>query len=517
MSSAVATVLRRLADTYVDSVLLLAATRAMQEVEGVTWATAVMATPANLEALEGQGVAGPELDGAAANDLVLAVRAGDAAAADRALDGGASAVRGERSGARPPGPAPAARDLALAARELPGANIAIVSVPGAYAALEAHKALSAGLDVLLFSDNVPVDEEVELKRRAAEVGHLVMGPGAGTAVLGGCGLGFANRVRPGRVGVVAAAGTGAQEVMSLLDQWGEGVSQVIGVGGRDLSSAVGGAMATLAVQALDADPATEVILLVSKPPAPDVARRVVSAAAATPLVAGMVGWPAGTALAGAAAVRSTLEGAALATLEVLGQPPPRPDSAWPTSVRRAIEYLPPPRTLVRGLYSGGTLCYEALSLLQPALGPVWSNTPLDPRYRVPAPAGAHVCLDLGEEEYTQGRPHPMIDPEARLDELEALRTAGDVAAVVLDVVLGYGAHPDPAAVLAPVCAELTGPGGLCVVVYVLGTEGDPQGLARQRAVLVEAGCIVAPTGARAALTAAAIATRDPMLVEQTVP
>ena len=184
-----ATVVRRLADTYVDSVLLLAATRAMQEVEGVTWATAVMATPANLEVLEDQGVVGPELEGAAANDLVLAVRAGDAAAADRALDGGASAVRGERSGARAPGPAPAARDLALAARELPGANIAIVSVPGAYAALEAHKALSAGLDVLLFSDNVPVDEEVELKRARRRGRPPGDGPGGRH--------GRARRLRPG--------------------------------------------------------------------------------------------------------------------------------------------------------------------------------------------------------------------------------------------------------------------------------------------------------------------------------
>jgi FdrA protein len=361
---------RRYVDTYVDSVLLLAATRAMQESEGSPWATALMATPANLEALAGEGVSAPELDGAAANDLLLVVRATEAASADLALLVGADALFGQRPAGGGPTPAPVARDLVAAARDLAGANVAIVSVPGPYAALEGHKALTAGLDVLLFSDNVSVDDEIELKEHAAEVGHLVMGPGAGTAMLGGCGLGFANVVRPGRVGVVAAAGTGAQEVMSLLDRWGEGVTQVIGVGGRDLSAAVGGRMATLAVRALDADPATEIIVLVSKPPSSEVARRVVAAAGTTPVIAGLIGLPAATGVPGAAAVSSTLEGAVLRTLETLGRPAPPPGPALRSEVARAVDGLAPGRTLVRGLYSGGTLCYEALTLLEPWLGPV---------------------------------------------------------------------------------------------------------------------------------------------------
>jgi FdrA protein len=509
---------RRHADTYVDSVLLLAATRAMQEIDGVSWATAIMATPANVDAVKAQGVADPLLDEVGASDLLLAVQGHDDAI-DAALAAGDDALWGERApsaGGDGQG-AVAARDLDVAVRGLPGANVAIVSVPGPYAALEAHKALRAGLDVLLFSDNVSLDDEIELKEHAAEAGRLVMGPGAGTAALGGCGLGFANVVRPGRVGVVAAAGTGAQEVMSLLDRWGEGVTQVIGVGGRDLSSAVGGRMAAQAVRALDRDPATDLILLVSKPPSPDAARAVVEAAATTPIVAALVGLPDGAEIAGATAVARTLEGGVRATLEALGRAVPEGATPLRAEVEGALVGLDPGRTVVRGVYSGGTLCYEALTVLEPWLGPVWSNTPLDERHHVPAPAGAHTCLDLGEEEYTSGRPHPMIDPQARLEVLRELADERDVAVVVLDVVLGYGSHPDPAALLAPACTALAGPGGPRVIVYLLGTDGDPQDLPRQRGAFRDAGALVASTGARAALAAAAIARRDPSVVDSALP
>ena len=231
---------RLLKDAYVDSVLQMAATRAMREVEGVEWATAAMATPANVAVMEGEGF---DLAGAGANDCVLAARAVDDEAADAALAAGDAALGGGagQKAATPGATARAPGSLEEAVAQLPDANLAIVSVPGDYAALEAHKALTAGLHVLLFSDNVPVEEEIELKERGSALGRLVMGPGAGTAVLGGCGLGFANAVRRGRVGVVAAAGTGAQEVMCLLDRWGSGVSAVIGVGGAISRRRSGGA------------------------------------------------------------------------------------------------------------------------------------------------------------------------------------------------------------------------------------------------------------------------------------
>jgi FdrA protein len=277
---------RVLRDRYVDSVELLAITRRMRQTEGVDFATALMGTPANLEALREQGVAREALT-AAPNDLVLAARATDAAQVENALDQAEHALSPALSAAA----GPTEREPRSLQAVLDGPtdpNVAIVSVAGEYAALEAHKALSAGLHVLLFSDNVSLEDEIALKDHAATVGRLAMGPGAGTASTGGCGLGFANAVSPGRVGVVAAAGTGAQEVMALLDRWGEGVSHVIGVGGRDLSQQVAGRSARLAMRALARDPGTDVIVLVSKPPSPDVAREVVAAGAGKPVIAALI-------------------------------------------------------------------------------------------------------------------------------------------------------------------------------------------------------------------------------------
>jgi FdrA protein len=287
---------------------------------------------------------------------------------------------------------------------------------------------------------------------------------------------------------------------------------VIGVGGRDMSRQVAGRAARPAMDALAGDPGTDVIVLVSKPPSPDVAREVVAAGDAKPVIAALIGLAPGTSVPGAAAVATTLEGAAAHAVRRCGGSPPSDWSEWRSHVALSLVDLDPARRTVRGLFSGGTLCYEAQTLLQRWLGDVWSNAPLDDRHRVPAPAGAHVCLDLGEEEYTKGRPHPMIDAEARLGFLAEVGADDGVAVVLLDVVLGYGGHDDPASVLAPACAAVARPEGPRVVVYVLGTDKDPQGLARQRRAFEEAGCLVAPTAARAALAAAAIAGRQPQIV-----
>jgi FdrA protein len=501
-------------DTYLDSVVQLSGTRAMRAVEGVDWASAAMATPANLETLQAEGFDG--LDGAGAGDLVLAVRAASPEAVASALTAGEEAMFTQGS-AEPAGERRRARTVREALDVAPGSSVAVVSVPGDYAALEAHQALTAGLHVLLFSDNVPVEAEVELKERAAGLGLLVMGPGAGTAMLGGVCLGFANVVAPGPVAVVAAAGTGAQEAASLVDRWGAGVSHVIGLGGRDLSAAVGGIMAREALAALRDDDATEVVLLVSKPPDVAVARSVLAAASGKPVVAALIGLdpdaievPDGVVLAG------SLEAGAARALEAIGRTAPDTTEGLREAVGAAIADLPPERTLLRGLYSGGTLCYEALVVLAGALGDVHSNTPVDKSLGLPAPPGAHTCLDLGEEEYTKGRPHPMIDPEARIAMLRSDGADPDVAVIVLDVVLGHGAHPDPAAELAPVCADIIAGGGPRIVVYVLGTDHDPQGLDAQRRRFTEAGCVVTGTAARAALAAAAIVARDPEIVGRPV-
>ena len=496
--------------TYRDSLLLLSATRAMEDGHGVTWAAAAMATPAAVEDLTGRGFPPDDLAGADANALVLAVRATDDGAAAEALERGRVAVFSEAAAPREEPGRPAPRTVGEAAARLPEANVAVVSVPGPYAAVAAHSALSAGLHVLLFSDNVPLAEEVELKERARRLGLLLMGPGAGTAVLAGVGLGFANAVTPGPVGVVAAAGTGAQEVMSLLDRWGIGVSQVIGVGGRDLSAAVGGTMACEAVRALDADPGTEVILLVSKPPDPGAARRVIGASRATPVVAACLGLSASDGPFGDALLAGTLEQGALRVAGLLGRPVPGPAGYLADVTERAAARLAGGRRAVRGFFTGGTLCYEAQVVLSRALGPVHSNIPLRPDLGLPAPVGAHICLDLGEEEYTKGRPHPMIDPAARTEIMRAEAFGGDIAAVLLDVVLGYGSHPDPAGEIAGVCSDLVA-SGAAVVAYVLGARADRQGLDRQCRTLRDAGAIVTASAAEAARVAAAVAARQPAL------
>lgn len=501
--------LRVFRDTYVDSVVQLAATRAMSELSGVDWAAAAMATPANLQTLTSEGFSAEDLG--SVNDLFLAVRAADDTAVQAALSAGADAMFASRDVASGPAIRRAHRTIGRAARELPAINVAIVSVPGQYAALEAHEALSAGLDVLLFSDNVSVPDEVALKKRAVELGRLVMGPGAGTALLGGTGLGFANVVQPGRVGVVAAAGTGAQEAMSLLDRWGVGISQVIGLGGRDLSDAVDGRMAKSAIRALQADPTTDVIFLVSKPPTERVAQAVLSTAGATPFVAALVGRARDADPASGGRLARTLEAGALAVLDLLDVERPDLIGDLAEQVGAVCARLTAQRTLVRGLFSGGTLCYESQVILSDILGPVYSNAPLEDARRLPAPPGSHICLDLGEEEYTVGRPHPMIDPQARVEMLDEQGRDPAVAAILLDVVLGLGSHENPASQLAPACARAVEQ-GVGVVTYVLGTDGDPQGFARQRETLEAAGCIVTETAARASLAAAAIAVRDPTLV-----
>jgi FdrA protein len=505
-------------DTYLDSVLLMSASRILLEAVGVEWGAALMGNPANVDVLRQEGMPAGELAAARANDLVLAVRAASPEAAVAALEAAKARLLGEaRPAASVMEVAARIRTIPEAVEKLAGANVAVVSVPGEFAALEAQRALSSGLHMLLFSDNVPVEREVELKQRGRELGLLVMGPGAGTAMLGNVGLGFANVVTAGPIGVVAAAGTGAQEVMSLIHGFGYGCSHVIGVGGRDLSAKVGGIMTRLALEALEADPRTETILLVSKPPAAAVAEAVLATPGRKPLVAALIGMESSIGAPSRVQLVGSLEAGAVRAVEISGGSPASPSTGLAASAAAAARGLAAERRAIRGLFSGGTLCFETMVLLSNRLGPVYSNTPLRPEWARPAPPGAHLCLDLGEEEFTRGRPHPMIDAEARIEHIRREAADPSVAVLLVDVVLGHGSHPDPAGALAPVLAEITAnPEGPRVVAYVLGTDLDPQDASAQRRQLAEAGCVLAPTGARAALLAAAIAERQPQLAEQVV-
>ena len=488
---------RVIPNRYADSVRLMGVARALRDRDGVRACELAMGTPANLEALERLGVSAE----AAPGDLVIAVEADDGsgedvlAEAERALASPARGVDGA-------GAAPARmRSLPAAARELGEANVALVSVPGDYAVLEAHRALTEGMHVFLFSDHVPLERELELKRRGVELGLLVMGPECGTAMLAGIGLGFANVVRPGPVGIVAAAGTGAQETACLLDAAGGGVSHIIGVGGRDLSSDVGGLMLREGMRLLASDDATETLLLVSKPPAPEV---VAALAEAVPdgvrVVAAFVGWEGGEA---PFEVHPTLEAGARAA-HGGGAPAPDPELEAAVDRRRSRSAG---RALV-GLYSGGSLAHEAATLLEPELGPLRGNVgsgpdlnPLRANGATSGDGGAgHALFDLGAGEYTRGRPHPMLDLDVRIEHLDAAAADQAIGCVLMDVVLGYGAHPDPAAGLAP-AVERAAADGL-VIVRVCGTPDDPQDSRRQEATLEEAGALVAPSNASAARLAA---------------
>jgi FdrA protein len=445
--------------------------------DGVTAVLVAMATPLNLELATNMGLAPDEH--ASPEQLLIAIRADDTevlAAAEAAVDA-ALAARERSTGTAAAIPQ---RTIGAGLDDLPpdAGALAIISVPGTYAVAEAADAIAAGRSVLVFSDGVPVEHEVALKLAARAAGVLVMGPDCGTAIVSGVALGFANVVRPGPVGLVAASGTGAQQVSCLLDAAGVGVSHVLGVGGRDLSEAVGGLATLDALAALDADPATERVLLVSKPPAPSVAAAVAEAAA-------QLSVPVHSAVLSPETPDLTAAVEALLTDMGLDVP------AWPSRPGPAEAALP--GSVLKGLYSGGTLADETMLLAAPALGDIRSNTPLKPELDLGTDlfASGHVVIDFGDDALTVGRAHPMIDPTLRLEAIASLAASGEPAVLLLDVVLGYGADPDPAGALVPaLTAARATAGNLPVVVALIGTEADPQGWSRQADALAAAGAAV---------------------------
>jgi FdrA protein len=420
---------------YYDSVTLMLVSRAASG-EGQEVSVG-MATPLNLELLAGQGFALD--DDLGPNDLVIAIRAADVDAAVEAVDRELAAKAMPASAVE----RPSARSLAAAARRDSDLSIAFLSIPGDHVAHEAAAALEAGLHVFCFSDGVSLEAEAALKRRAVERELLFMGADCGTAIIDGVALGFANAVERGPVGIVGASGTGIQEVCCQLDAAGIGVSHAIGVGGRDLHRDVGGLMMRRGIELLAADPDTQVILAISKPPDPEVAAAVEAVAAGKPVIVDF---------------EAPLEDLARRAAETVGGR----GASFDETLRR-----PPARGAVRGLYSGGTLCGEAERIV-----------------------GHGTFTDFGADEYTQGRAHPMIDQSLRVEALAAAREP----VLLLDVVLGYGAHPDPASELAPVIERADAH----VIVALCGAAADPQGLDAQRARLEAAGAVVTRSNAHAA-------------------
>ena len=461
---------------YADSVRLMQVSRTVSALPGVTGVIVAMATPLNLELAATMGLAPDEAT--SPEQLLIAVRAVDDAALGAAV-AAVDATLAERERSTGSADAVPHRTIGAALAELPpdGSALAIVSVPGAYAVAEAADAIAAGRSVLVFSDGIPVEHEVALKRAAHDAGVLVMGPDCGTAIVSGVALGFANVVRPGPVGLVAASGTGAQQVSCLLDMAGIGVSHVLGVGGRDLSEAVGGLATLDALAALDADPATERVLLVSKPPAPSVAKTVEAAAAELTVP---------VRFAVLSPETPDLTAAVEALLDDMGLDVP----TWPSRPGPAESAVP--GATLKGLYSGGTLADETMLIAAPALGDIRSNTPLKPELDLGTDlsASGHVVIDFGDDALTVGRAHPMIDPTLRLEAIAALAASDEPAVLLLDVVLGYGADPDPAGALVPALTAARATRQLPVVVALVGTEGDPQGWSRQADALAAAGAAV---------------------------
>ena len=483
-------------NAYHDSVTLMAISGQVKGVPGVTEAVVNMGTGMNKELMQSIGLLTDEAAACGPDDLLIAVRADSEAACEAAAQAAEDflAKQGKTKGG---GRTVRPTSIVSAVKAQPEANLAIISVPGVYAAREAMTALRQGLHVMLFSDNVTLSEEKKLKDFAHEQGLLLMGPDCGTAIINGKGLCFANAVRRGNIGIVGASGTGVQEVTVQIDRLGGGVSQVLGTGGRDLKEEIGGVMMLDCIEALKNDPETQVIVIISKPPAPSVAAKIADAAGACgkPTVICFIN-ASGTddparriyfrsGLEAAARQAAVLSGAQLAAAECGAQD--RPNEAYKFAAGQ---------NKIFGLFCGGTLCSEAAGMIQTAGG-----------------SAGHRFVDLGDDEYTLGRPHPMIEPGLRNPHILAAAADPGVAVILLDLVLGCGSHLDPAGVLLPAVREARETAAaagreVAFVAYVCGTDKDPQDCREQERRLAEAGVLLAGSNAAAARLAMSVAAGE---------
>ena len=509
---------RMIKNLYRDSVSLMQFSEKIRALDGIKQASAVMATEDNISLLVEAGLLANVVP-PSPNDLLIVVEGGDEASRNAVLDQAEamlkqkSADSGEGGVRRVP-----PRSIEMGLESMPSANFVLISTPGEYAAAEARKALQLGLHVMMFSDNVSMEEEIPLKQYARDHDLLVMGPDCGTAIINGVPLGFANVVRRGDIGVVAASGTGLQQVTSLIDRFGAGVSQAIGTGGHDLKSEVGGITMLQGIAALTADPSTKVILLVSKPPSPDVMKDVLEKAAQSgkPVVVEFIGADPARITSGNITGVKTLEDAAIASVNLSkGKAIKRFSNTLPAKykslVKPAQKKLKKKQKYIRGLFSGGTFCYETVLLLSEALGKVYSNTPIKQDEKIPNvwKSLEHTVIDLGDDLFTQGRPHPMIDFRLRNERILQEARDPETAVILLDIVLGYGSNMDPAGELVPAIREAQkiaskAKRNVIFVGSVCGTDSDPQNLSRQESMLSEVDVILTNSNAQAARLAAEI-------------
>jgi len=472
------------AGAYYDSVVLMQLQRGLVGLPGVIDAGVVMATPANRELLLANSLLPDEVN-ANPDDMLIIVKADTEKSALNAIDKVDELLTRRRSTAvseefRP-------RSMSAAAKQLPDANWVLVSVPGRYAAGVTREALDLGKHVFLYSDNVSLEDEISLKETARDKGLLVMGPDCGTAIINGIGLGFANHVRRGSIGVVGASGTGTQAVAVHIHELGGGISHALGTGGRDLKLDVGAITAQQSLDLLTRDPETKVIVLVSKPPSPDVATHLISAAQSTgkPVVVYFIGYPPPARKIGNLQFAISLQ----ETAEIAVKKFETDDSNSKVT-----------NLYVRGLFSGGTLAYETLIGLQASLSPIYSNAPITEHQNLinPLKSEAHTIIDLGDEFFMVGRLHPMIDNDLRIRRMRQEAEDPEVGLILFDVVLGEGSHMDPAGELAPVIKELRERGKeIEFVAMVIGTDDDPQDIQSQIDQLKNVGATVFRTATEA--------------------
>ncbi|MDJ0958343.1 MAG: acyl-CoA synthetase FdrA [Arenicellales bacterium] len=479
---------------YLDSVALMRYSRTIAAMDGVVDAALMMGTPANKEIMADARLLDKEGEATGGGDLVICIRADNAGTAEAALERAIRLLDKSDLGSHNQATWHP-RSLRSALEFAPDSKLALISVPGWFAAAEARKAIRHGLHVMIFSDNVDILEEAELKQQAKNLGRLVMGPDCGTAIINGVPLAFANAVPRGDIGIVGASGTGIQEVSCLLARSGRGISHAIGVGGRDLDERVGGISTLMAVDALDTDAQTKHIIIISKPPPPSVANMMMEKIASSDkeftvcfLGVGELLLPDNARLA------TTLKQAAEAALGY--------DEVSPTfDPLSGVEPVPKNRKRVRGLFSGGTLCAEAQVVFRAAGEDIASNAPIEGTPTITEANDVHCLLDLGDDQYTQGKPHPMIDPSVRDDAIiQALNEKG-VGVVLLDLVIGFGVHEDPAGHLATLLARARTGENPGLIVSVTGTDADPQDRAAQIRTLEACGIHVAPSNADAAAMA----------------
>lgn len=483
---------------YFDSVKLMLVTNELNFIEGVEDASIVMGTELNKESLERMGLLTEEAKSSASTDMIIAINADDEESIELTLSKLDELLNAKQESHGESSYRPRSIDGAVTVQ--PESNLCIISVPGKYAKNAAAEALSKNLHVMLFSDNVTLEEELELKTMAVEKNLLMMGPDCGTAMINNVPLCFSNKVRNGSIGIVAASGTGAQEVMTLIDSMGGGLTQVIGTGGRDLSETIGGKMMFMALEALNEDANTEVITVVSKPPAPSVKEKMIEFIKLNitkPVVINFLGAKFDKDQEGSIYFESTLEEAARKSVEVAGYK----DSGFSRAEaekkieelsKKELSLLNENQKYIRGLFSGGTLAYESLFTMEESLDVVHSNLSKTHKVKDVYHMDGHATVDFGEDEFTNGRPHPMIDPTLRHEVFVNMLKAEDTAVIVMDIVLGYGSHVKPHKVFVDTYKKYNerNEKHVSVIINICGTKEDPQNYNEIEKELENAGMIV---------------------------